>query len=217
MLVPDLYQLLHISPAATSSDIKKAYRHMAFLYHPDRNQHDPEAATHFAAIREAYSILYNPVKRRQYDLGRYVNRGNYSFTGAIASEPAEILALCNSLVSRIEQQPVHRVNRDGLQLEIMHILSAHHLDLLKQRGDVPINRLVVSELLRAMHPLAWPSAQPIFFQLASIAESDPASLQEIIQFSAGMRRRYYWDRYKVLLAFLAAMLLCLLIYWAVLP
>ena len=61
------YQQLNVSPDASVQQIKEAYRRLAFEYHPDRNAGDPEAAEKMKAINEAYAVLSNPDKRRQYD------------------------------------------------------------------------------------------------------------------------------------------------------
>ncbi len=62
----DYYKILGVSPDATEEEIKKAYRRLALRYHPDRNR-DPEAEERFKEISEAYAVLIDPVKRREYD------------------------------------------------------------------------------------------------------------------------------------------------------
>ncbi|KAK9453829.1 hypothetical protein V1511DRAFT_461665 [Dipodascopsis uninucleata] len=61
------YDALGISPDATDAQIKKAYRVNALKYHPDKNQHSPEAAEKFKDISHAYEILSDPQKREVYD------------------------------------------------------------------------------------------------------------------------------------------------------
>lgn len=64
----DYYRLLEISPQASPEEIKKAYRRLAFAYHPDRNPEDrPLAENKFKEITEAYGILIDPQKRTRYD------------------------------------------------------------------------------------------------------------------------------------------------------
>lgn len=61
------YDLLGLKPGASAAEIKSAYRKMAKQYHPDRNPGDHKAEEKFKSISEAYAVLSNDEKRRQYD------------------------------------------------------------------------------------------------------------------------------------------------------
>jgi curved DNA-binding protein len=65
----DYYEILGVSENASEKQIKEAYRRLAFQHHPDRNQ-DPESSGKMKAINEAYAVLSNPNKRRDYDAVR---------------------------------------------------------------------------------------------------------------------------------------------------
>ena len=68
----DYYEVLGVSKDATEKDIKKAYRKLAFKYHPDKNpDNKKEAEEKFKEVNEAYSVLSDPDKRRQYDMGGF--------------------------------------------------------------------------------------------------------------------------------------------------
>ena len=63
----DYYETLGVKKESSSQDIKKAYRKLAMKYHPDRNKGDKEAEEKFKKISEAYAVLSDPEKRKQYD------------------------------------------------------------------------------------------------------------------------------------------------------
>ncbi len=77
----DYYQILGLGACATEEEIKRAYRRLALQYHPDRNPGDPQAAEHFKEISEAYAVLVDPAKRREYDAFRQAQSRQESFTG----------------------------------------------------------------------------------------------------------------------------------------
>ena len=63
----DYYQILDVDQKASSKQIKAAYRKLAFKYHPDRNSRNPEAAENMKRVNEAYAVLSDAAKRREYD------------------------------------------------------------------------------------------------------------------------------------------------------
>lgn len=63
----DCYEVLGIAKDADTEAIKKAYRKMAMLFHPDRNPGNKEAEDKFKEAADAYEILSNPEKRAQFD------------------------------------------------------------------------------------------------------------------------------------------------------
>ncbi len=72
------YEILGVSKTATADEIKKAYRTLAFKYHPDRNPGDAAAEEKFKQISAAYDVLGDEAKRRNYDMGGY-SSDNYSY------------------------------------------------------------------------------------------------------------------------------------------
>ncbi|MCX8044838.1 MAG: DnaJ domain-containing protein [Desulfobacterota bacterium] len=67
MAAKDYYKILGVPKNATQEEIKKAYKKLAFKYHPDKNPGDKKAEEHFKEISEAYAVLSDKEKRAQYD------------------------------------------------------------------------------------------------------------------------------------------------------
>ena len=88
----DYYEVLGVDKNADDAAIKKAYRQLAKKYHPDMNPGDKEAEAKFKEASEAYAVLSDPEKRRQYDqfghaafeggAGGAGGFGGFDFTGA---------------------------------------------------------------------------------------------------------------------------------------
>ncbi len=76
----DYYTVLAVEKNASEADIKKAYRRLAHQFHPDKNQGNKESEERFKEISEAYEVLSDPQKRKDYDL--YGHRmGGQGFEG----------------------------------------------------------------------------------------------------------------------------------------
>jgi molecular chaperone DnaJ len=78
---PDYYDILGVNRNASCEEIKKAYRRMALLYHPDRNPGNKEAEEKFKLTAEAYSVLIDPNKRSIYDRFGYNGLKGEGFSG----------------------------------------------------------------------------------------------------------------------------------------
>ena len=63
----DFYAVLGVPASASADEIKKHYRKLASKHHPDKNRSDAKAADRFKEISEAYQVLGDPARRKQYD------------------------------------------------------------------------------------------------------------------------------------------------------
>src|SRR5262245_32688683 len=69
-LEKDFYKVLGVSKTAEPDEIKKAYRKLARKYHPDSNAGDASAEAKFKEVSEAYDVVGDPKKRKEYDEAR---------------------------------------------------------------------------------------------------------------------------------------------------
>ena len=82
----DYYDILSVSKNASQDEIKKAYRKLAFKYHPDRNKGDKGKEEKFKEASEAYQVLGDSQKRQQYDRfghSAFNGRGGFQDVGDI--------------------------------------------------------------------------------------------------------------------------------------
>jgi len=80
------YQILGLDEKCSEDDIKKSYRKLSFMHHPDKNNNSEESKNQFQKINEAYEILSNPDKRQEYDM----TRNNPFLGGGIQINPMDI-------------------------------------------------------------------------------------------------------------------------------
>ena len=83
----DYYAVLGVPASATNDEVKKQYRKLAAKHHPDKNQSDPKAADRFKEISEAYQVIGDPEKRKQYDQMRQLGAFGGPRSGPGAGSP----------------------------------------------------------------------------------------------------------------------------------
>jgi molecular chaperone DnaJ len=81
-LEKDYYKTLAVTKTATADDIKKSYRKLARKYHPDANEGDPKAEARFKEISEAYTVLSDEGRRKEYDEARSLFGGGVRMPGS---------------------------------------------------------------------------------------------------------------------------------------
>jgi len=92
----NLYEVLEVKETASQEEIKKAYRKLSLMYHPDRNNNSPDSTNKFQKISSAYDIIGDEEKRKQYDMQKkgipFPNHSPSFFHTTNANiDPSEIL------------------------------------------------------------------------------------------------------------------------------
>jgi hypothetical protein len=87
-MITDLYGILGLTPRASASEIKSAYRRLARKYHPDVSA-SPDSAARFVNISRAYHVLSDPRRRANYDAGQYFDAQRTFY----ATRQAEVVAM----------------------------------------------------------------------------------------------------------------------------
>lgn len=148
----DFYEILGVDKTASPEDIKKAYRQLAFKYHPDRNQGNKESETKFKEVAEAYETLGDTQKRQTYDA-----RKTHGFRTDHGLNPEDIMA---EFLRRAHGQDFNfgrrRVN-SNIQVELWLTLEEFYTGVTKtvkvvtRRGS---NREVEIDVPPGAHPSA---------------------------------------------------------------
>lgn len=102
--IRDYYKILGISQNADKKSIKKAYKKAALKYHPDKNN-NPKAIKQFALAKEAYTVLINDKKRKNYDKlrsnainNKKKNKNNISDTVDLVSDLEDNFGIVSKLL-----------------------------------------------------------------------------------------------------------------------
>ncbi|SJZ54261.1 J domain-containing protein [Sediminibacterium ginsengisoli] len=203
------YQILAISPDATAAEIKKAFRLLAQRYHPDKNAGQAFTNDHYSAIREAYEVLSDPVKRRDYH-SVYFKEGSRL---KLHTSPDDILISARKLASRIKAADPARIDRDALAFSLHQLLSGYHINLLRQNAEAVLIRAVIGQIMICLAPVPFRDMQAFLQPLTALAGDDAVALATITSHFRNAKLLHYWNRYKILAVLLITILLSLAIYY----
>lgn len=123
-----LYAVLEASPGCSEEELKRAYKKVAFRWHPDKNPDDPEATAKFQAISNAWQVLQDPLQRRKYDeTGLVGDEANSDFGHAVDLE--EMMEMFAAMFGGA-------MGSDVLDMEIAELLGAGG-GRRRRRGKLP--------------------------------------------------------------------------------
>lgn len=208
MFSKDYYHILKIPSSASTDEIRKAYRQLALLLHPDKNS-SPGASEAFIDIIEAYEILGNPASRKKYDRSRNIPTNQHT---PVAKIPEDIYSMIQTLGTRLQALNPDRINRDKLAADIEAILSVYHIQLLERFQNEHYNTLITAKLLECFTHLEKEDYLLFTARLSNIKGLTQTIIDSIASGRKNYLRNYYWHRYKIWLALLIAVIFCALLY-----
>jgi molecular chaperone DnaJ len=209
----DYYKILEVSHSASLPDIKKSYRRLALKYHPDKNNGNKVFEAKFKEIHEAYKVLSDERKRLDY------NRKNFNRHQNVQKKPTAapvsavtILHRSKELIKKVRQMDPDRMNKEALYHQLQNIHSAYNIAILKAENNMVINRQIVANTLDVTKHLDYESSAKIATLLRSYTATDSESSKLIVEFLKRHKLHSLWNKNKLAVAFVVAVIFCLLIF-----
>ena len=209
----DYYKTLGVSPSATYAEIKKAYRQLAFKYHPDKNPENSLSEAHFKEVQQAYATLSDTNKRAQYDDERWLAGMGAKTNYKEAVTPAWLLGICLKLNADLAVMDIYRMSQSALQAYILMILTDAHLGVLQQDEDKEINDKIIAEILKATGKLDLGYHDEITKRLLILAGTNTHAAQAIRNHVAEKRKERLREKLLPYFVLLITLALCILMYF----
>jgi curved DNA-binding protein CbpA len=210
----DYYSILELPPSASADDVKKAYRRLAHLYHPDKKNNDPYAAAQFAVIKEAYETLSNPVQKEYYLQQRWYAQSIGKKIKQEIVTPVNILKQMLELEKYVSKLDIHRMDQQGLFDHIQNILSDSTIETLNSFNEPAINKEIILISLKSGRTLPYSLVIPFAERLKKIKNTEELTIKKIDQFIHHHKQTDYWERRKVWIILLIVLLICIGIFFS---
>ena len=211
MTLKDYYSILHIPSSASMEEVKKAFRKLALLYHPDKNPDTRFATAKFAEIQEAYAVLGDRKKRTEYNYSRYFQSAGLS-QQPLAGSTEDILGETFKLRNKVAGMDPFRIDRDQLYFDVSRILSDHNIHILAETSFTDIHKKIIHHLTESFQHLSFDHVKEVIGKLQKVHPEETLMQKELNEFLVHTRVQHYWNKYQSLIALMVAFIVCLFIY-----
>jgi molecular chaperone DnaJ len=211
----DYYKILDLPPVASEQEIKKAFRKMAFRYHPDTNTGNAQAEHYFREVQEAYVVLGDERKRQQYDNDRWLAGMTTRLKEQHRVTPEWVLKEAIRLNNHMATVDTYRMSHSALYDYILLLLDENTMAILLEDGNESVNEGIIKMTLQATKGLKLMYMQPIAAMLAQLAKGDSDMLIDIYQATRRRKQQDRWERsMPLVIVAITLALVATMYFWA---
>ena len=205
----DYYSILNVSPKAGYEEIRKAYRRLAFRYHPDAAGSNLANSTHFRLLNEAYRVLSNPVERKRYHQKRFTEGLNVEL---LVLTPQQSFTSLLHLYEDIRTADPFRMPEEWVMAELSAIVPETVLLMMMPADSESFNDDFVYLYLKCIEPLSYPRFREAIGKLMHLPLSAEAK-RKISETLSVKHQNHFWEKNKIAVAIVAAVLICIVMYF----
>ena len=212
-MLKDYYKILEVPPNADLVEIKKSFRKLAKLYHPDKNVEDEVASTQFMEVQEAYDVLTDPEKKEIYLQQRWYEQSvGRKLAGSTPLTAVSILQDTLRLNKYVSGLNPFRIDHEGLLQYQLQLLSTDAIAILKSENNHQLNNEIIRLILENSKSFKLLQATRLSERLSQLAEKESIEERNIELFIAKISQEEFWQKWKIPVFLFITILLCYLIF-----
>ncbi len=209
MVEQNWYAVLGLTATASSTDIKRAFRKLAHIYHPDKHN-NPVYFEQFKQIQKAYEILGNVDSKRLYD--KSIQLEGKSTSSQPTIQTVDDLAKYFHLFEReMQQTDIRFVNYDRIKWKLNYPLFLPLIQEIIQSGSFQEQQKILKQIGYILHFLPYHEVQPYQEKLMHCFLEE-SHLHYISQLIKEKKIESKWNQFTIPLVAILSALLCLGIY-----
>jgi curved DNA-binding protein CbpA len=212
-MLKDYYSILGIPVTASVKEIKQAYRKLAMIHHPDKNQDNLYAVATFNDIKEAYEILINPAKREDYLNNRWLYHAHNKKMDTESISPVSILKQSIELHKITAAYDPFRMNHERLAQNILSLVSDKHIQILEKFKEYETNEAIINTLLDCTKKLQIQFTEQVAMQLQKLSNY-PATVVKINNYLLSRKKEEFYQQLKPIVIVIIILLLIFLMYFS---
>lgn len=211
MDLKDYYSILELPASASVDEVKRAYRRLAQVYHPDKSGNDPYARAQFSAIKEAYETLTNPQRKDEYLQTRWYAKSQGTMETVAPITPVSFLQRLIVKERTVYQVDAHRSDYSSLVKNLEEFYSDESIETLLSFGDQITLDEIVACSIRMASVIPHPHVQPLLQRISRL-DVDQHYQKEISSLSVRSKRTASTEKYMPWIVAIITVLLVLLIF-----
>jgi curved DNA-binding protein CbpA len=207
--IKDYYRILNVKSSASAGEIKNAYRKLAMKYHPDKNPDDALATAVFADVAEAYTILSDEELRKEYNYERYLT-AEQEYQRPLETIETLILRI-NKINRQVQNTDPFRLNKDALLYSIKQLFPNDSSLLLNT--DNNLLKQFLEQVSIAAKRLSSHQTKQLILLFEPLYEKHEWMQQKLNMLFREQQKEERWEKNKIILAVILAIILCILIFF----
>ncbi len=212
-MLKDYYKILGVEPNAGPAEIKKSFRQLAMLYHPDKHEEDEPSMAKFMEIHEAYDTLTDPDKKEIYLQQRWYEQSmGRQLGGSMPLTTAEILQEAVRLNRYASTLDPFRMDADGLVEYQLKLFSGENIKLLLKENSTTVREEIIRLSLDTGKHYQLSQAAKLAPFLQQLADENSKSYQSIENFISVRSQQEFWQKWRIPLFILITAVICYLIF-----